>query len=145
MGNGRAKRLPSSGAARVRLRDDCVLLAMNRFVARRVADDDSVEVLRVALRRHEALLPSLGTARVVGVPRRLSKECARDLLRVDDRDVERAVAEILDQIGSIQRPAGVKRARDRVPGVRGDGGKAVAEGNAQPPIAPLPRATSRSL
>src|SRR3989454_9076906 len=93
-----------------------------RPVVRRIAGDEAVEVLGIALRLHQPLLPSLGTADVVGVLWTLTVEDAADLLAVHGSDMRAAVPEIRDEVGPSECPRRVEGARADMAGVGARGG-----------------------
>ena len=88
-----------------------------RPVVGRVAGDEAVEVLGIALRLHQTLLAALGAADVVGVLRRLAVIRARNRLAVHGRHVRAAMAEIGDEVRPAEGPRGIERAGADVAGV----------------------------
>src|SRR5205085_7387575 len=93
-----------------------------RPVVRRIAGDDPVVVVRIALRFHQPLLPALRAADVVGVRGGAPVERFGDRLAVDGREVQATVAEVGYQVGPPERPRGIERSLAHVSGIgAGDG------------------------
>ena len=75
-----------------------------RPVVGRIAGDDAVEVVRVALGFHQPLLAPLRAADIVGVGRVAIVEGAGDGPPVGGRQVQRAVSEVGHEVGTSDGP-----------------------------------------
>ena len=80
----------------------------SRPVVRRIARNQAVEIIGVALRFHQALLAALGAADIIGVGGRLSIESFGQRLAVARGQMQRAMAEIGYEVGPAGSPGGIE-------------------------------------
>ena len=73
----------------------------------RIAGDDAIEILRIALGFHQRFAPAVGAALEIGEFRRRARIGADDRLGGVGGFLEGAIAEVDLLFGMVQRPAGI--------------------------------------